>query len=91
MADKTITNPEIERIYARLAGDISRELNRAMSREYEKSGLLTFCDFIRKVGLLPDFVSDKLDGGNMDLRTLSIFLAALGYEMDIELKRIKRA
>ena len=90
MADKTITNPEIERIYARLAGDISRELNRAMSREYEKSGL-TFCDFIRKFGLPPDFVSDKLDGGNMDLRTLSIFLAALGYEMDIELKRIKRA
>ncbi len=83
-----ITSPEIERIFAQLCGNISRELNRAMRKEYMASGL-TFCDFVRKVGLSPEFVRDKLDGGNLDLRTLSIFLASLGYEMEVEIKRIR--
>ncbi len=83
-----ITNPEVERIYAKLCADISRELNRNLRKEYEESGL-TFCDFVRKVGLSAPFVKDKLDGDNMDLRTIAIFLAAMGYEMDIKLKRIK--
>lgn len=83
-----ITSPEIERIFAQLCGNISRELNRAMRKEYMLSGL-TFCDFVREIGLSSSFVKDKLDGDNMDLRTIAIFLAAIGYEMEIELKRIK--
>ncbi len=81
-------NAEGQRIYARLAADVARELARALARE-NQFGTITRTELARRLGRDKAFVTRKLSGGeNMELRTIAAILAALGYEMDVKAHRI---
>ena len=81
-------SPEGQRIYARLARHVGRELARALARE-NQFGTITRAELARRLGRDKAFVTRKLSGGeNMELRTIAAILAALGYEMDVKAHRI---
>lgn len=81
-------NAEGQRIYARLAADVARELARALAQE-SRLGTMTRAKLPSLLGRDKAFVSRKLSGGeNMELRTIAAILAALGYEMDVKAHRI---
>ncbi len=81
-------NAEGQRVYARLAADVARELARALAAE-SQFGTITRAELARRLGRDKAFVTRKLSGGeNMELRTVAAFLAALGYEMDVAARRI---
>jgi hypothetical protein len=77
-----------QRVYARLAADVARELAGALAAE-SQFGTITRAELARRLGRDKAFVTRKLSGGeNMELRTVAAFLAALGYEMDVAARRI---
>jgi DNA-binding phage protein len=79
---------EGQRVYARLAADVARELAGALAAE-SQFGTITRAELARRLGRDKAFVTRKLSGGeNMELRTVAAFLAALGYEMEVAAQRI---
>lgn len=75
-----------ERVYAKLVHAMTRELMKAALTERRAKGL-TRADLAAKLGRHPGFVSRKLSGTNMTLRTIAAFLAALGYDLDVRAYR----
>jgi hypothetical protein len=81
---RAVLNEAGLRAFARLADGVSRELDRAISKEGLKR-----TEVAEQAGLNKAALTRVLDGTrNLELRTVAAVLGAIGYVMDVQTARI---
>lgn len=76
--------------YARLAGDVARQILLTIARENKRPGGFTKSDLAALIGRDKGFITRSLDGArNLELRTIGAMLGAMGYVMDVKARPVR--